>query len=72
MNQSASQIAAALGSASSSSTADPLLAGVAGEMQAREEVGAGVALLRTYQRTTDDLMQMSEPWPRNRYVDRYA
>ena len=49
---------------------DPIVDGVVDTFQAREEVGAGVALMNTYQRMTDDLIEMSDPRPR--YVDLYA
>ncbi len=69
LDQSAAQIVA---SASPSSPADSLLNGIIGMSQAHTEVDAGAALLRTYQRTADDLIQMSDPAPRYQHVDRYA
>jgi hypothetical protein len=56
----------------SSSDGDPLVSAVVDTIQAREEVGSGVALMNTYQRMTDDLMEMSDPAPRYRHIDLYA
>ncbi|MGN6369759.1 MAG: hypothetical protein ACTHN5_15985 [Phycisphaerae bacterium] len=56
----------------SSNGGDPIVSGVVDTFEAREDVGAGVALMNTYQRMSDDLIEMSDPRPRSRYIDLYA
>ncbi len=73
LDQAGAKIASAVkGDLSSDSDGDPIVGGVVDTFQAREDVGAGVALLNTYQRMTDDLVEMSDPWPRSQHIDLYA
>lgn len=46
--------------------------GIVESIQAEEQVGAGVALMHTYERTTDDLIMMSDSRPRYQHLDVYA
>lgn len=77
LDKAAAQVAsysASVGSVQDQSPSgeDPLVSAAVDTIQAREEVGSGVALLNTYQRMTDDLMEMSDPSPRYRHIDLYA
>jgi len=60
------------GADATGSNQDPIVSGIVDTVQAREEVGSGVALLNTYQQMTNDLVEMSDPYPRYRHVDLYA
>jgi|SRR5271154_4866880 len=51
---------------------DPIVDGMVDTFEARGEVRTGVALLNTFQRITDDLIEMSDPYPRYQHVDLYA
>ena len=73
LDQAGEKIApAARGDSTSDAGGDPIVDGVVDTFQAREDVGAGVALLNTYQRMSDDLIEMSDSRPRSRYLDLYA
>ena len=50
---------------------DPIVSGVVNTFEAGGG-GGGVALMNTYQRMTDDLIEMSDSRPRSRYLDLYA
>ena len=76
LDKAAAQIASATAGNSTDAPnqpgADPIVNGIVDTFQASGEVGAGVALLNTYQQMTNDLMEMSDPYPRYRHVDLYA
>jgi hypothetical protein len=51
---------------------DPIVDGMVDTFEARGEVQAGVALLHAFRSMTDDLMEMSDPYPRYQHIDLYA
>ena len=75
LDKATAQIASSTTSDATDPTApaqDPMVNGIVDTFQARAEVDSGVALLHTFQQVTNDLMEMSDPYPRYRHIDLYA